>query len=169
MSRLQSVEFPRRRRRHRTSQTELHKPNLPQTRPTLLWIDDYEPALAVYKAVFEHLGFRVLTASRGSVGLQIAASANVDAVIVDYEMPEMDGGMVAATLKRRNRGLPVVMFSGSGVIPHRVRRNLDAVCDKAKSHGPLLHTLKVLLARRARLLSIFPPPAPASDKERTVA
>src|SRR6476661_1996409 len=66
---------------------------------SLLWIDDYEPGLALYKAVFEGFGFRVLTASRGRKGLDLAASHHVDAVVVDYEMPEMDGGEVAASLR----------------------------------------------------------------------
>jgi len=60
-----------------------------------VWIDDYEPGLAVYKAIFETFGFQVLTASGGRSGLDLVASQPVDAVVVDYDMPEMDGEAVA--------------------------------------------------------------------------
>jgi CheY-like chemotaxis protein len=116
---------------------------------TLLWIDDYEPGLLAYSAVFERLGFRVLTASRPRIGLDLAVSDQVDAAIVDYEMPEMDGGEVTAELKRRNPQLPVVLFSGSTIFPDRLRRLADAICDKAEPLERLLAILKGVLAKKS--------------------
>src|SRR6185437_3805770 len=81
--------------------------------PTLVWIDDYEPGLALYKKVYESLGYRIHTASHGRAGLELLASRTADAVVVDYEMPEMNGGEVAATIKQHWPSLPVVLFSGS--------------------------------------------------------
>ena len=112
---------------------------------TLLWIDDYEPGLALYKAVFEGFGFRVLTASRGQKGLDLAASHQVDAVVVDYEMPKMDGEAVAASLKAYRPDLPVIMFTGSDSISHRARNLVDAVCDKAGSRNELLAAIRTLI------------------------
>src|SRR5437867_13116697 len=66
---------------------------------TLVWIDDYEPGLPVYQALAESLGFRVLTASSGKTGLELVASHRVDAVVVDYEMPVMNGEAVAKLIK----------------------------------------------------------------------
>lgn len=126
-----------------------HTPNGSTARKrTLLWIDDYKPGLMTYKAIFENLGFHVLTASRGSSGLQLAATNPVDAVIVDYEMPGMDGGTVATALKTRHPGIPVIMFSGSRFVPSRVKHLVDAFCDKAGSYTELLATLNQVLARK---------------------
>jgi DNA-binding response OmpR family regulator len=114
-------------------------------RPTLVWIDDYEPGLAVYKAIFETFGFHVLTASRGRLGLDLVASQPVHAVVVDYDMPEMDGEAVATWIKRSRPELPVVMFTGNTAVPSRVRGIVDAICDKAGSRDQLLATIRGLI------------------------
>lgn len=118
------------------------RPCRPAADKTLLWIDDYEPGLALYKAVFEGFGFNVITAARGRKGLDLAASHHIDAVVVDYEMPEMDGEQVAASLKDFYPDLPVVLFTGSDTISHRARNLVDAVCDKAGPRNELLATIR---------------------------
>ena len=117
----------------------------PTASKTLLWIDDYEPGLALYKAVFEGFGFQVITASAGRRGLHLAANCHVDAVVVDYEMPEMNGEQVAGLLKSNHPDLPIVMFTGSDTISHRARNLVDAVCDKAGSRNELLATIREIL------------------------
>jgi DNA-binding NtrC family response regulator len=107
-------------------------------RRTLLWVDDYEAGLILYKAIFEQLGFRVLTASEGRLGLDLLESHRVDAVITDYEMPGMDGGKLATHIKNSRPELPVLMFSGCCLIPDRVRNIVDGVCDKAGSREELM-------------------------------
>src|SRR5713101_4938849 len=99
-------------------------------RPTLLWIDDFEPGLALYQAMFENLGFSVLTASSGEAGIKMAALNRVDAVVTDYEMPEMNGEAVAASIKAHKPGIPIILFSGSTLVPLGARRVVDAFCDK---------------------------------------
>lgn len=139
-------------------------------RPTLLWIDDFEPGLAVYQAMFENLGFSVLTASSGEAGIKIAAVNHVDVVVTDYEMPEMNGATVAASIKTIKPGIPIILFSGSTLVPPRARRVVDAFCDKAGSRDHLLATIHRLLYRK-RTRTLQPPPvARASDHgHRTVA
>lgn len=139
-------------------------------RATILWIDDYLPGLAVYSAVFENLGFRVITASSGLDGLEILATSAVDVVVTDYEMPEMNGEQVVKAAKRISPATPVVLFSGSTGLPERVRQLADACCDKAGSREQLLGVLHNLLQHK-RSSSLQPPLAAlASDHgQRTVA
>jgi two-component system, OmpR family, response regulator PrrA len=115
---------------------------------TLVWIDDYEPGLPVYQALAESLGFRVLTASSGKVGLELVASHRVDAVVVDYEMPVMNGEAVAKLIKSNWPKLPVILFSGSSLLPGRVKHVVDAVCDKAGSRDALLSAIQRVLATK---------------------
>jgi CheY-like chemotaxis protein len=115
---------------------------------TLLWIDDFAPGLAMYKAMFEPLGFRVLTASSGAEGVKLALSNYIDAAITDYEMPEMNGEDVASAIKALRPGVPVLMFSGSTLISSRCRRVVDAVCDKAGSRDELLGAIHRLLHKK---------------------
>ncbi|HEY1801744.1 MAG TPA: response regulator [Terriglobales bacterium] len=121
--------------------------------PTLVWIDDYEPGLGVYKEIYEELGYRVLTASRGVDGLRILATRSADAVIVDYEMPEMDGGAVAKSIKQRWPSMPVIMFSGCAVVPNGTASVVDAFCDKAGRREDLLVAIQTVLQKKQNLNS----------------
>lgn len=134
---------------------------------TLVWIDDYQPGLTVYKAVFEGMGFRVLTASSGSLGLDLVDSNPADAVIVDYEMPEMDGEAVATSIKNSRPELPVIMFSGSSLVPSRVKNVVDAVCDKAGSHDELLAAINRVLGNRSNYRPL--PAISVGDRRQAVA
>ncbi len=119
--------------------------------PTLAWIDDYEPGLILYKAIYENLGYNEHTASRGNDGLEILASRSADAVIVDYEMPEMDGGAVTESIKKRWPGMPVIMFSGSAVVPSSVTNLVDAFCDKAGRREDLQIAIQNVLQKKQNL------------------
>jgi CheY-like chemotaxis protein len=139
-------------------------------RPTLLWIDDFLPALELYKASFERLGFNVLTASSGEEGVSLAASNDIDAVVTDFEMAGMNGDAVATAIKSLNSKTPVIMFSGSTLIPLRTRRVVDAFCDKAGSRDRLLNVLHRLLHKKGVRTLQPPPVAQASHHgHRTVA
>jgi CheY-like chemotaxis protein len=136
----------------------------------LLWIDDFELGLEMYKAMFERLGCKVLTASTGKAGVRLATCNHVDLVVTDYEMPDMDGARVAASVKAHDPKIPVLLFSGSTLVPLRARQMVDACCDKAGSRGELLGTVESLLGKK-RTRALQPPPvAQASDhRQRTVA
>jgi len=139
-------------------------------RPTLLLVDDFQPGLALYRAMFEGLGFKVLTATSGKQGVRLAAENLIDVVVTDYEMPGMNGEALAVAVKALKPRVPVVLFSGSTLVPLSARRVIDAFCDKAGSRNQLSTTIhRVLLKKRTRALQ---PPAVgrASDEgRRTVA
>ena len=142
----------------------------PPQRPTLLWIDDFQLGLEMYKAMFERLGYRVLTAESGQDGLALAASEQVDLVVTDYEMPGMNGEAVALSLKKTHPALPVVLFSGSTTVSDRMRHLVDACCDKAASREELLAAIHFLLQKKPAAFLQPPPLASASDHgQRTVA
>ena len=124
----------------------------------------------MYKAMFEGLGWKVLTAASGEAGLMLATQNEVDLVVTDYEMPDMDGAAVAASLKAYNPQIPVMLFSGSTLVPGRARHFVDACCDKAGSRHDLLRAVHGLMAKK-RSRSLQPPSlAGASDHgQRTVA
>jgi CheY-like chemotaxis protein len=134
-----------RRRMPRLARPECKPSSVIPGKKTLVWIDDYEPGLALYKSMFESLGFRVFTASQGKLGLGLIDSEHVDAVVVDYEMPGMNGEAVTSAIKKNRPDLPVVMFSGSSGIPDRVLNLVDAYCDKAGSREQLVSAIQGVL------------------------
>jgi CheY-like chemotaxis protein len=97
--------------------------------------------------MFETLGYRVLTASHGRAGLELARLPQVDAVVTDYEMPEMNGEAVVAALKKTRPSLPVVLFTGSSHIPDRLLNLVDGYCDKAESRDTLIGAIQTAMQR----------------------
>jgi CheY-like chemotaxis protein len=139
-------------------------------RPTLLWVDDFQPGLELYRAMFEGLGFKVLTAASGKHAVKVVTENLIDIVVTDYEMPGMNGEALASAVKRIKPRVPVVLFSGSTLVPVSARRVVDAFCDKAGSRNQLSNTIhRVLLKKRPGALQP-PAAARASDVgQRTVA
>jgi len=121
------------------------------SRKTLVWIDDYQPGLKAYKNIFEAFGYSVLTASSGRLGLRLLDAHPADAVVVDYEMPEMDGGQVALEIRRKRGDLPIVMFSGSTTVPAHIRGLVNAFCDKAGSPTLLMSAIEHLVSNSTSL------------------
>src|SRR5215831_19258273 len=65
------------------------------------------------------------TASNGRIALERIATLKPDLVILDIEMPEMDGLTTLGEIRKQTRRLPVIMFS---TLTHRgATATLDAL------------------------------------------
>jgi diguanylate cyclase (GGDEF)-like protein len=71
----------------------------PDRAPTVLVADDSPTVRAVVAAVLEAGGYAVLEAADGREALETVRTRHVDAVLLDVEMPEVDGWQVVAELK----------------------------------------------------------------------
>ncbi len=100
--------------------------------------------------LLENNGYEVLEATGGTEGLRLFLSHSVDAVVLDYQMPGMNGDVVAAKMKRAKSYVPIMLLSSYGRLP---KSNLDAVdilLSKSQPPKILLSTLQDLLRRRPR-------------------
>jgi CheY-like chemotaxis protein len=79
--------------------------------PLVLCVDDNEAILSVTRMALERTGYRVLTVNNGAAALEAFAANPIDAVILDYEMPGMNGGQVALEMKRIKPEIPKMLFS----------------------------------------------------------
>ena len=88
----------------------------------ILIIDDVAAMREQYSYDLNRLGgFEVLTAGSGAEGLTTLAAEPVDCVILDLEMPGVDGFEVLATLKRQRNRVPVIVYTGTGSYDRCVR------------------------------------------------
>jgi DNA-binding NtrC family response regulator len=111
-----------------------------------LWVDDSAALLSLYKAVFESLGFEVVTTSSPEEALLChrTHSSPPDVVILDYDVPTMNGLALAALIKDRYVSTPVILYSGSTFIPAGAHESVDAICTKGAPREELLATIKRL-------------------------
>jgi PAS domain S-box-containing protein len=119
------------------------------SQPTLLCIDDEENGLIVRKWLFETEGYQTLTALDGPSGIDLFQRQPVDAVILDYRMPRMDGAVVAEKLKQLRPGVPIVMLSAEHSVPPQAQPHIDAFVRKGEAPGVLLSTTASLLHLRS--------------------
>jgi CheY-like chemotaxis protein len=115
-----------------------------------LCIDDEDLGLEIRKMVLEREGFSVLTAKDGVSGLSLFdTEQQIDAVVVDYAMPGMDGGQVAAILRKRKPDIPILMLSAYVALPEEVMRVVSVSATKGDGAFTLVEKLKELLQTNA--------------------
>src|SRR5207245_7746157 len=120
---------------------------MPARKRIILLIDDEEHQLRLHEMVLELSGYTVLTASSGRQGLALLASCTVDEVLLDYEMPEMDGGKVAAEIKKIHPGLPILMLSGHEALPESALQFVNGFVSKGNAPTFLQLAIQQLLPR----------------------
>lgn len=99
-------------------------------KPLVLCVDDDEGLLNMTRASLECMGYRVLTASSGLAALETFSASPVDAVVLDYEMPGMNGGEVARQMLRIKPNVPKLLFSGSEGLSREEVKAFQGFCAK---------------------------------------
>jgi len=117
-------------------------------RPRLLCVDDDPGIREFYEALFSTHGFEVVLAGSGRQALKIFQTRgyHVDAVITDYDMPEMSGPELAAEIKHSNPALPVIMVSGSKPVVEEAPHFVDAALAKGAPIQQVLEEVQRQLA-----------------------
>jgi PAS domain S-box-containing protein len=82
---------------------------------SVLYVDDEEELLELGKLFLEKSGhFRVDTVTSGDEALQILKSISYDAIVSDYQMPDMDGIEFLKAIRAGFPELPFIIFTGKG-------------------------------------------------------
>src|SRR5207253_6768146 len=119
-------------------ESRLHKPKV-------LLVDDSAEQLLLLKSVLETKGYDVVTANSGVEAIGIFAGHEFDVVVLDYNMPDIDGGMLAGRMKQHNFGMPILMFSGMDIIPRRALRHVDLLVRKGDKANALADAIASVL------------------------
>ena len=117
--------------------------------PDILIVDDEVQIRRLLRLTLEAAGYRVREAATGSLGLNEAAVARPDAVILDLSLPDQSGLDVLRRLREWSQ-LPVLILSVKGAEADKIAA-LDAGADdyltKPFGGGELLARMRVLLSR----------------------
>jgi two-component system cell cycle sensor histidine kinase/response regulator CckA len=79
---------------------------------TVLFVDDEEMVLEVGSLMLQKLGYSVLTASKGQEAIEILKKNKVAFVILDMQMPGMNGYEIYHQLKMIQPKLKILLASG---------------------------------------------------------
>jgi CheY-like chemotaxis protein len=115
----------------------------------LLIVDDSIELVEAAGAAMEARGFEVNRASNAFAGVRIAATDPPDAIVMDLDMPGMDGIEAALYLKRidQTRDIPVIAFTGQSLesIAAPATRSFSRIISKASGFDVLEREIDALL------------------------
>ncbi len=118
---------------------------VPDARPAILCVDDSPAILELLVLRLEDLGYRVLTTDNPDDALRLLADERIAVMIVDYQMPQMNGAILASLAKSLHEDLVVVMLSGSVLGADEDLGAVDRFLAKGDSFAALDHQLSLLL------------------------
>ncbi|MFZ0592864.1 MAG: response regulator [Bryobacteraceae bacterium] len=89
----------------------------------ILVAEDSPASLELLRTVLESAGYEVVEAVDGLDAVQKASSNSVDLVLLDLQMPKMDGFAVLAELRKkaRFRTIPIIALTASAMRGDRER------------------------------------------------
>jgi DNA-binding NtrC family response regulator len=87
---------------------------------TILLVDDEPLNLDLLEQELTELGYAIEKADSGRTALDKLAGVSPDLVLLDYQMPGMNGVEVLTEIKKRQAELPVIMITAYGTIERAV-------------------------------------------------
>jgi CheY-like chemotaxis protein len=109
--------------------------------PKILLVDDEAQPLELRARIMKLHGFSVLTADGPMKALAMMAQAAIEKIqvaIVDYNMPGMNGYVLAQRLRSTFPELKTILYSGAIDIPSKEMTSVDAVISKGDGIGTLI-------------------------------
>ncbi len=118
----------------------------------MLCIDDEIVGLKVRKMLLERAGYEVLSAAEGTEGIDIFAREPVDAVVLDFAMPGMNGAEVATRLREIKPDIPILLLSAYVGLPVEVTSLVNVYMTKGEGAPMLLEKLDNMLSKNRQTL-----------------
>lgn len=97
---------------------------------TILLIEDNEQNRYLVTFLLESRGHTVVSAAEGPEGIELAATLRPDLILLDIQLPSMDGYTVTRELRRREamRATPIIAVTSYAMLGDRDKA-LAAGCD----------------------------------------
>ena len=130
-------------------------------RPRILLADDDPDILDVLEITLSEENYELFKVTDGEEALKIIKSKTLDLVLLDYNMPKMNGRQVCMEVKKDIllRHLPIIMVTGKGEVKDKIV-GIDAGADDyiVKPFEPkeLLARIRMILRRTQRDLEANP-------------
>lgn len=131
---------------------------------TICIVDDDEAIRLVFGRTLTEAGYKVVECKDGAEALELVARQEPSLILLDVDMPRVDGWNTLAGLRQRGCKRPILMITHIDDVPARVHgleSGADDYLGKPCSPAELLARVRALLRR-------FPPPASPKLRWRDV-
>ena len=121
-------------------------------KPRILIVDDERNIVEALKYNLEKEGFRILIAFDGAEALKLAGREAIDAIVLDWMLPEIDGLEVCRLLRQedRTKPIPILMLTVKSEETDKVlglEMGVDDYMTKPFSQRELIARIRSLLRR----------------------
>lgn len=137
----------------------------PEGSAKILIVDDQPFFIAMARSILEAKGYTVLSALSAEEGIQEARKTRLDLIILDVEMPVVDGIAACARIKRdpKLKDIPIVILTATQDPKLNLRAfqaGAEATILKASSAERIVNMVKVVLTteRTPEAKGDVPPP-----------
>jgi len=98
----------------------------------ILYVEDNHDNMMLVKRALEARGYRLLEALNGNTGLEVAERENVDLILLDINLPDIDGYEVARRLRSSSKSvlahIPIIAITANA-LKGDAEKALEAGCD----------------------------------------
>ncbi len=94
----------------------------------ILYIEDNPQNMRLVRKILQHVGFEVLEAENGETGVKVALDAEPDLILMDINLPDIDGLEATKRIKSRYPRMPIVALTANAMYGDE-ERILAAGCD----------------------------------------
>jgi len=114
----------------------------------ILVVEDQEDNRRIVRDLLNSVGFELIEAMTGHEGVRIAETSKPDLILMDIQMPEMDGYEATRQIKARMSHVPIIVITSyalSGDADKAMAAGADAYVSKPFSPRGLLATIRKFL------------------------
>lgn len=120
----------------------------------LIVADDEILLRRAYADIFEDIGYNVITFENGNALLKALPELQPDAIILDVQMPGLDGISVCKEIRKRpgGRNIPIIIISGScgRSEPDLLSSQADRFIHKPVDTDVLIATVEAVISQESR-------------------
>ena len=122
----------------------------------ILLVEDEKKIASALKKGLEEQGYYVMTAYDGSVGERFFSNYTFDLVILDINLPGMNGYELAKIIRNKNQGIPILFLTALGTVEDKLQgfeSGGDDYLVKPFEFRELLARIKTLLKRTIKTIT----------------
>jgi CheY-like chemotaxis protein len=124
-----------------------------QQKVLIISVDPDSCSAEARRLLLEESGYQVLIARNVRDGLELFAQQAIDIALVDYEMPFMNGGLVAARMKGTKPSVPVMVFAANDHLAKDKLSSADAFVTEGEPWSMVLAKIDELVRLSAPFFS----------------